>query len=173
MTTLKSFGQLGVQFTKYSKEFGEANKVAVTEAAKVIKEYTILSAAKDVGGDMAMSHWGWLPRSKTYRQPKLSVYYDVKGKQRATALIKPKPIGLWVYLEAGAKPHPIALRKRGRDRVRALADKPKDAVFAVSVQHPGTKGRKTWSRGLRVGEPIAMRVYTLTHQRELLRRSTK
>lgn len=173
MTTLKNFGQLGVQFTKYSKGFGEANKIAVTEAAKIIKEYTIASAAKDVGSDLAMSHWGWIPRTKTYRQPKLSVYYDVKGKQRATALIKPKPIGLWVYLEAGAKPHPITPRKRGRYKVRALADKPKNEVFGASAQHPGTKGKKTWSRGLRVGEPVAMRVYTLTHQRELQRTATR
>ena len=71
-----------------------------------------------------------------------------------------------MYLEGGARPHVIKNRTRGRNRRKALALQ--GGGFASAVNHPGTKGKKTWSRGLKAGEQPAMRVFKLTHQRSLL-----
>ena len=166
MGTSKSGKELATKLQRYGRVSGQANRKAVSAAALVYKESTLASAAADVGGDLRLSHWGWQPTKGAYRAPKLGAYYDVKGYEHATALLKPKPIGLWVFLEAGAKPHKIAIRTRGRSRRKAL--KFVGGGFAASVNHPGVKGRHTWRRGLEVGTRPAMRQFELAHQRALL-----
>lgn len=174
MGTSTSGAQLAKKITKVSNGLGKANREAVSAAALVYKEAVLAEALKDTGGDLTLSHWGWRPTSRTYRKPRLGAYYDVKGAQRAVALLKPKPIGLWVFLEAGASPHRInrraARKRRGQAQPKAyrrglaLAG----GGFAASVNHPGVPGRRTWSRGLRSGRTPAMRQFKLTHQRALL-----
>ena len=166
MGTSHSGAELAVKFQKVARAQGKANRKAVSAAALVYKESVLASAASDVGGDMKLSHWGWSPAKGSYRAPKLGAYYDVKGYEHATALLRPKPIGLWVFLEAGAKPHAMQMRTRGRGRRKAL--KLVDGGFARSVQHPGAKGKRTWTRGLEAGTRPAMRQFELTHQRSLL-----
>lgn len=165
-----SFGDLSKKLVRISKISGDVNRAAVKQAAQAYKDATLASAAGDIGSDLRMSHWGW--NGRTYRQPKLGVYYDVRGAQRATALVKPKPIGLWVFLEAGSKPYTIRVRTR-KNR------KPKNGLafagggFAASANRKRKPGKKTWSRGLRAGEPIAKRIFAATYQRELQRRWTR
>lgn len=166
MGTSKSGKALGVKLTAAAVALGKANRKAVSAAALAYKEAELVSAASDSGGDLRLGHWGWSPAKGTYRAPKLGAYYDVKGYENATALLKPKPIGLWVYLEGGAKPHAVKNRTRGRNRRKALALS--GGGFASAVNHPGTRGKKTWSKGLKAGEPQAMRIFKLTHQRSLL-----
>ena len=162
----KSGAELANKLQKAARASGKANRQAVSAAALAYKEATLASGASDTGGDLRMSHWGWSPVKGTYRAPKLGAYYDVKGYENATALLRPKPIGLWVYLEGGARPHAITNRTRGRNRRKALALQ--GGGFAKAVNHPGTRGKKSWSRGLKAGEPQALRIFKLTHQRSLL-----
>lgn len=166
MGTSHSGAELALKLQKTSRSLGKANRKAVSAAALAYKEAVLASGAADTGGDLRMSHWGWSPVKGDYRAPKLGAGYDVKGYEHATALLKPRPIGLWVYLEAGAKPHAIKNRTRGRNRRKALALQ--GGGFATAVNHPGTRGKKTWTRGLKVGEPQAMRIFKLTQQRALL-----
>jgi hypothetical protein len=166
MGTSTSGKELANKLQKAARASGKANRQAVSAAALVYKEATLASAATDTGGDLRMSHWGWSPVKGNYRAPRLGAYYDVKGFENATALLRPKPIGLWVYLEGGAKPHPIKVRTRGRNRRKALALA--GGGFAAAVNHPGTRGKKTWSRGLKAGEQPALRAFKLAHQRSLL-----
>lgn len=171
MGTSKSPAELALKMQKYARASGQANRKAVSAAALVYKQSALASATVDTGGDLKLSKWGWNPTKGTYRAPKLGAYYDVKGYENATAIMRPKPIGLWVFLEAGAKPHTIALRTRGRRRRKGLALA--DGGFARSVQHPGTKGRRTWRRGIEAGTKPAMRTFELTHQRALLETFTR
>ena len=166
MGTSKSGAELANKLQKAARASGKANRKAVSAAALAYKESTLLSGARDTGGDLRLSHWGWSPAKATYRAPKLGAYYDVKGYENATAIVRPKPIGLWVYLEGGARPHAIKNRTRGRSRRKALALQ--GGGFAKAVNHPGTRGKKSWSRGLKAGEPQALRIFKLTHQRSLL-----
>ena len=162
MGTSHSGAELAVKFQKVARAQGTANRKAVSAAALVYKETILETAAGDIGSDMRLSHWGW--NGKTYRQPKFGAGYDVKGYERAVALLRARPQGMWKFLEIGAQPHRIALRKRNKRRGLKM----QAGGFASEVQHPGVRGRRTWSRGVAAGQAPAMRMYKLTQQRALL-----
>ena len=162
MGTSRSGAELAMKLQKVAQAQGKANRKAVSAAALVYKESVLATGAEDIGGDMRLSHWGW--NGKTYRQPKLGAGYDVKGYERAVALLRARPQGLWKFLEIGAQPHPIALRKRNKKRGLKM----QGGMYARSVQHPGVRGRRTWSRGVAAGQAPAMRAYKLSMQRSLL-----
>lgn len=116
---------------------------------------------------------------------KLNVGFDIKGTINATSILKPRPQGVWKVLEAGAQAHPMVAgvsRRRYNIQKNKLAEKGYDLTrnkllsarkssmarralalssgdFRAAVMHPGTKGKKTWSRAIAIARPKAMDVY--------------
>lgn len=167
MGTSHSGKDLAAKFTTAAYAIGRANRDATGAAALVYKESLLASAASDSGGDMKLGNWGW--NGKRYRQPKLGAGYEVYGYENAKAVVRPRPYGLWVFLEAGAKPHTITRRRRSKKRAMRFAD----GTFATTAQHPGARGRRTFTKGAKAGEKPAVRIFSLTHQRSLLKSFTR
>jgi hypothetical protein len=163
MATSKSGAQLAAKFTAVAYAAGKANREATSAAALTYKESLIGAATTDTGGDLRLGHWGW--NGKRYRQPKIGAGYDVYGYENAKAVVRPRPYGLWAFLEGGAKPHVIVNRKRNKRKAMRFAS----GEFATTANHPGARGRKTFTKGAKAGERPAMRIFKLTHQRALLR----
>lgn len=88
------------------------------------------------------------------RGAKVGVRYETlppaKAQVRAT--------GPFHLLESDTKKHRVPRTTRGRGRVRKANVKP---IFIPGVgvrawaQHPGTRGRHPWARGVAVGVPLA------------------
>jgi hypothetical protein len=179
-------GQLVAKIERYGYGLGNANRKAVTEAAKIYKEGVIRTAKQDVGQDQRIGRWRWNWRSKTYKSLKVSAGYDVRGYSNAVALLKARPMGPWRVLESGARPHSIrpkivrgktdiksgarrSKRVAGRDKLaRPIALGFPDGNARFGVMHPGTAGKRTWSRGIDQATPGAMRTFRAVHARTLL-----
>lgn len=161
MGTSKSGKQLGAKFATVAYAMGRANRDATNAAALMYKESLLTSATRDSGGDLKLSNWGW--NGKRYRQPRLGAGYEVYGYENAKAVVRPRPYGLWAFLEGGAKPHPVGLRRRNRRKALHFAD----GRFATTAQHPGVRGKRTFSKGATAGREPAMRIFKLTHDRSL------
>jgi hypothetical protein len=76
---------------------------------------------------------------------KLSVGFDMKGSGNPTALVRAR--GPYHLIESDTKAHVIIPRRRRR----ALAGNGFGPV--ASVQHPGTKGKRPWAKGLAASPP--------------------
>jgi len=168
MGTSRNASELAAKLQKATQAIGKANRSAVQAAAQTYKDNLLLQAARDTGGDLRLSRWG-------RRGLRLGVWYDVKGYENATALIKARPAGPWKVMEYGAAPHQIApRRRRGRGRRSgggALAF-PDGNVRRGPVQHPGSQGKETWSQGVDIATPRAIEVYSLAHKRALVSQFT-
>lgn len=165
--TTKSLNQFAVEFTASSREIGIANRDATKAAALAYKKALLVAATTDTGGDLRLSHWGWT--GTKYRRPKLGAGYEVFGEAHAKAVVSPRPYGLWAFLEGGAKEHRIILRRRRKKRALAFAG----GEFAKSANHPGVRGKKTFSRGAKLGERAATKAFIEVHKRSLARAAKK
>lgn len=141
----------------------KANRLAVGRAALVYKESVLAEAASDTGGDLRLSHWGWKV-SGGYRGVKLGAGYDVKGYEHAVAKLAARPQGPWKVLEYGAAPHEIGPRRRRKAKRIRLAD---GNIRTGTFRHPGTRGKRTWSKGITRSTSTAIRTYKRTQQAEL------
>jgi hypothetical protein len=161
MGTSRNASELAMKMQKAAFAMGKANRQAVQSAAQVYKERALLSAARDTGGDLRLSKWG-------RRGIKLGVGYDVRGYENATAIIKARPAGPWKVMEYGAAPHVIGPKRRRRGRGGSFLSFGPDEVRRGPVQHPGTPGKETWSRGVESATQPAVEVYGLAHKRALV-----
>jgi len=129
-----------------------------TEAAKVFR-----TVAEANGGTM-------MGRYQLTASEKKRLIRD----QGCTLIMKGTPAGFWVWKESGTKPHAIAVRTRrrtgpagskvkvkrrrgrtvGRGKQPALAGAGWDHPVAGPVQHPGTAGRRAWSRTVTEARPL-------------------
>jgi hypothetical protein len=163
MGTSRNASELAMKLQKAGEVIGKANRDAVQSAAQVYKERLLASAARDTGGDLRLSKWG-------RRGLRVGVGYDVKGSENATALIKGRPQGPWKVLEYGAAPHSIGPRnRRRRGRSVGFLAFPDGGVRRGSVQHPGSKGKNTWSHGVEAARQPAVEVYGMAHKRALVK----
>lgn len=144
----------GLKMIKYGDALSDVNRKAVTAAAMVYKGSTLSFAAKGTGGDLRFSRW------KGKQGPKLGVGFDVTGKISATAVINARPYGLWVFLEDGSPPHVITPKSKRRRGAKTLHFG--SSAFYASVNHPGRRGTKAWSLGIKAAERGAMQAYKRT-----------
>lgn len=185
MGTSVNTAQLVAKIENYAFGLGNANRKAVTEAAKVYKEGVVKAAKQDVGQDQRISRWRWNWRTQTYKSLKVSAGYDVRGYTNAVALLKARPMGPWRVLESGARPHFIRPKiargkgyiKRGARATKTVAGSQRltrpialalpDGSARFGVMHPGTPAKRTWSRGINAATPGAMRTFRAVHARSL------
>lgn len=185
--------QLAIRVKGYGESLGKANREAVTESIKVYKNGIITQLRRDIGSEQRLSHWRWDWRLKTYRPLKLSAGYEVKGTDKAEAVLLPRPrsrnsrsSGPWRVLESGARDHVILPKQaRGKSLVRGGA-RPTKRVGGSKrlarpialgkpgqwaryrLQHPGTRpGFQTWSKGAKGVERNAVDVYAAVQARVL------
>ncbi len=189
----KSSAELAAKLTLAATALGRANRKAVGEAANTYKFGALQAAREDVGPDLRLSRWG-AKRGRSTQGLKLGAGYDVRGYDNAVALLRARPQGVWKVVEYGAKPHPIVpgVSKRqtrfaaslanltgetvnastivaGRKgKKRRMALKLPDGNIRFGVNHPGSRGKRTWSRGINKATPGALRTFRAVHARTLL-----
>lgn len=176
----------GSKMIKAGNTILQANTVATAAAAQEYKESVLMSGRAATGGDGQLSRWG-KDRSKVGFKGgvKLNARYDMENTGgKAQAVLKAVPMGVWKVVEYGASAHAIVpgatanMRKgakligllTGADTAEALSGARKGARkrrlmvwgngnFAAYTRHPGTKGKKAWSKGISAGTPNAVRAY--------------
>ena len=172
MGTSKSIGELAGKFESYAYVFGKANRNGVQASAQVYKERLLANAARDSGGDMRLSRWRRrFGASGDGTSPKLGAGYQLFGYDNAKAVLRPRPYGIWALLEGGAVPHRIAPFKYARGRRRGEGNSAlrfPNGTFAAYVNHPGSRGKETFSGAVPPATPGAKRVFAEAHRRGLL-----
>ena len=186
MGTSNSVAEFGAKIVKAGQEMEKVNTAATAAAAQVYKDAVIASGKAATGGDGQLSRWG-KDRSKVGFKGgvKLNARYDMENTGgKAQAVLKAVPMGVWKVVEYGASAHAIVpgatanMRKgakligllTGADTAEALSGARKGARkrrlmvwgngnFAAYTRHPGTKGKKAWSKGISAGTPNAVRAY--------------
>jgi hypothetical protein len=177
----------GAKLIKAGQEMEKVNTAATSAAALIYKDAVIASGKAATGGDGQLSRWG-KDRTKVGFKGgvKLSARYDLENSNgKAQAVLKAVPMGVWKVVEYGTSAHAIVpgttakMRKGanlisammgGADTAQALAGSRKGAKkrkvmvwgngnFAAYTRHPGTKGKKAWSNGIKAGTPSAVGAY--------------
>lgn len=156
--------QLGTKLVNTAKSAGQTNRKAVSAAALVTKKTILGYARKDTGGDLKLSRWGRAVGPGQRKGVKVGAGYDVKGYDRATALLRARPTGVWRVLNDGAVPHDIGRKKRSKSKALYLGGE----KFAASVKHPGTRGKRTWDEGARLAKAPAARAYRRVMSKAML-----
>jgi hypothetical protein len=156
--------ELAIKLQSASRSLGKANRDAVSKAALVYKDAVLAELRSDAGGDQVMSHWGW-KSSGNYRVVKMGAGYDLDGTDKCVATLKARPMGLWKVMEYGASRHEILPRKNKRKKGGRL--KFANGGFGRGVMHPGTRPKRTWSKGIQKGSKPAMAVFSREHKSSL------
>ena len=159
MGTSHSTAQLVGKIERYSHALGKANRAGTSAAALRYKEQALRNVTADTGGDRSMSNF----RNGNVR---MGVGYQLKGTTNALAIVRPRPYGVWALLDGGSKPHIVRPRARGRGgRRRALTI---GNGFAAYVNHPGSKGKRTFRRTPAQAKTAAVRSFHRSHHQALL-----
>ena len=186
MGTSNSVAEFGAKIVKAGQEMEKVNTAATAAAAQEYKESVLMSGKAATGGDGQLSRTG-KDRSKVGFKGgvKLNARYDMENTGgKAQSVLKAVPMGVWKVVEYGASAHAIVpgatanMRKgakligllTGADTAEALSGARKGARkrrlmvwgngnFAAYTRHPGTKGKKAWSKGISAGTPNAVRAY--------------
>ncbi len=87
------------------------------------------------------SHFGKSKTGASYPL-KFKAQDVVATAQSLKMTLQASPVGFWVMLESGAKPHKITARNK-----RALSWGSDDDSVARSVDHPGFAGKGSYSKG--------------------------
>lgn len=166
----KSLGEFAVDAYAMATTLPAATAAATGAAALEVTSVVRDAIRKDSGGDMVLS--GMAAR--------VGARYDVKGTTNPTALIR--ATGPLHILESDTSPHTIMPtgvgRAKGRSKAARRAAKQSlyDALFGNTgyagvkplstpygpkyrVNHPGTTGKRTWSRSLERAIPRVPEVY--------------
>jgi hypothetical protein len=176
----------GVKMIKAGNTMLQANTLATAAAAQEYKESVLLSGRAATGGDGQLSRWGKERSQVGFKGGvKLNARYEMQDTGgKAQAVLLAVPMGVWKVVEYGASAHAIVpgttakMRKgakligllTGADTAEALAGSRKGARkrkvmvwgngnFAAYTRHPGTKGKKAWSNGIKAGTPSAVGAY--------------
>jgi hypothetical protein len=161
----KSPEQLGLKLAAAATAIATANRKAVSRAALVYKDRLIAASVSDTGGDRRLSRWK--ARGGTVKpSPRLGAGYDIKGNENAVAIVRPRPYGIWALLEGGAVAHPIKPYRRGKAKGGGLAFP--DGNVRRAVEHPGTQGKRTFTKAKAGAQGPAMRVFAAVHRKSLL-----
>lgn len=122
-----------------AKAIEKARKEAAKAAALSLRSDIERSRNAAVGGDGRMSRVG-----RSGAKLGVTVRTVGDGDQRL------KATGPWPLIEGDTPPHKIAVRKK-----RGIAF---GGIVRASAQHPGTKGKQPWRKGVQAGKPEAVRI---------------
>jgi hypothetical protein len=149
----RSAGELAGRLTGYAAGLAAVNRTAVGEVALTFKGV--------YGGNV-----GKFARMRNVGRKGVAVRarYDIKGTQNATALVKATPAGAAAIAERGAKPHPIAPKRRNRSRVIRLAN---GDFVRGPIAHPGMRGNNAWARTKQVIGPRSRQIFQRAHNSHL------
>lgn len=137
MSGTVTFPEFIKQMQALPEAIERANRLGVNRAALVVTN-EIRDSLRAVSGDMRLSGVG-------RRGARIGARYDVKGTSNPTALIRATgPVHL---IERRTGGHDIAPRSKKR---RAVSF---NGIARRHVHHPGTAGRRAWSRGVEAGVP--------------------
>lgn len=153
MTT--SVAQFAARMAKAPAVMKQAERQMVTAAALAVTTAVRAEVGRATKGSNRLSGVG-------KRGAKLSVGYDVKGTASPSALVRMK--GPAHLIESDTKPHPITTKQRRGARALSTPAGPR-----ASVQHPGTKGKHPWAKGVAAGLPLAGAAATATVEKSLLK----
>jgi len=133
----KSLGEFAADAYAMASGLPKATAAATAKAALEVTNEARDQIRSDSGGDMVLSGMA----------AKVGARYDIKGSTNPVALIR--ATGPLQILESDTKAHPIVAGSGRRTRRRKGAK----ALLTpygprASVQHPGTTGKKTWSRAI-------------------------
>lgn len=174
MGTSTSSAQLARKLAKFAGDMPNLNKRTTGFAALKMKEAVLKEGRRDTG-DLRLSRWG-------KRGLKINAGYDVQGTTNATALLRARPQGPWKVLEYGTQTsggyligvgrsnsNSAASRRRGYRRANQKYLKGQGYAHPVRapIVHPGVKPRNTWTRGVRQGQPEAVKVFRTSYVRAL------
>lgn len=107
---------------------------ALNQASLVVKKSLVAAAQRDAGGRM---------RNVGRRGVKLNARYDIRERgNRLESVIRVVPPGPWSMLSYGTRPHEIRPRRRSGKKAVSF-----DGEAFRKVQHPGTSGKGTATRG--------------------------
>jgi len=140
--------QWAVQANGFTGKLQDAQRRAVGASALHVKKVVGASIVGAVGADMRMSGVG-------KKGAKVGVRYDVLGFANPTARVY--ATGPLHIVERGTKAHRIPKQRGARARKRLLV------IPGVGVRlwanHPGTKGKHPWERGVAAATPAVPRIY--------------
>lgn len=135
---------------KAATELARANRPALIKSATILK-------------DEALKR---LPASKKLRNmgksgAKIGVRYDIRSDTYAEV----KATGPLHILDNATKPHDIARKKPdyGPGSGRGGGVRLSDGRVRRTVKHPGTKGKKTFEKGMEAGKPAALTALRNAH----------
>lgn len=154
MGTSRGAAQFGGKIENFAKRIPWANERGVKAASMAYKSSALREGRKDSGGDLMLSRWG-------RNGVKLGVGFQVRTQgAQASAIVAPRPIGVWSAMSNGTAPHVIAPK---RAKMLRIGNR-----FVRRVNHPGTTGKRTWQRGIKLAEPRAKSVFASAHRRTML-----
>lgn len=188
MANKVSTKQLGALIRNVGVAATKAQRTAVINAARYAANTIENQASRDLGGGepyfrnmmTRVTRMGY--EVKYTDKQRLTVRWDMKGEYNPTALLVAK--GPWGLLEYGAAPHPMTPRLNIRERqkgmkkyqkrqdnlniafsargafsgVRPMGNRKSGFGPTYRVKHPGTKGKKSFSKGLTRAMPGAERI---------------
>lgn len=143
MATSTSAAQFASRIAKMGQAVKDAPKVAVKAAALSMKGDIEKARNAAVGGDGRMSRVG-------KKGAKLGVNFKIHGDGMEARM---KATGPWPLIESNIPAHRIGPKKKGGRRGIAFR-----GVVRASAQHPGTKGKKPWKKGVDSGTPKAVKI---------------
>lgn len=155
MGTSRSPAELAAKFRAAGTAIEEASKEGVRAAALEVTQSVRRTVAAASGGDSRLSGVG-------KRGAKVGAGFDVKGTRNPTAVVQARgPLHL---IERSTKPHAITPKKRNKTRAIQTPEGPR-----ASAQHPGTRGKHPFERGVALASPRVPRVFQAAVRRNLMR----
>lgn len=155
-------GKSPAQFAKECQQFGNAahtaNRDGVMRAALLVTN----AVAANMGGRSVVM------RGVGRNGAKVSVGFDLKGTTNPTALVRMR--GPAHLLERSTKPHQIGGKRR---RGKGGRIKFPDGSVRNTVQHPGTKGKFVWARGVDTAKPLVIATFHSAAQTSLFKTFTR
>jgi hypothetical protein len=155
----KSLGEFAVDAYAMASGLPEATTAATSKAALEVTNQARDDIRRDSGGDMVLSGMG----------AKVGARFEVlKGGDHSAAIVR--ATGPMQIIESNTKPHSIVAgvgrRTRRRTGAKALL-----TPFGprASAQHPGTTGKKTWSKSISASVKDVPKVYQAALAKHLRR----
>ncbi len=140
---------------RFPEELQKAQARGVRRAALHVTRSVRGEIRAATNGDMEMSGVG-------LRGARVGARYDIKGTVNPTALIR--ATGPLHLIERDTRPHEIKRRKRRGKKALRMAD---GRFVSGAVQHPGTRGKRPFAKGVDATKESAPRVFDAEIQRAM------
>lgn len=151
---MKTMMDFAADCARFPGELQKAQARGVQRSALHVTR-SVRDEIRAVTGDMRLSGVG-------LRGARVGARYDIKGTVNPTALIR--ATGPLHLIERDTRPHEIKRRKRRGKKALRLAD---GRFVSGAVQHPGTRGKRPFAKGVDATKESAPRVFDAEIQRAM------